>query len=50
MVFRPGRSIARRYHYRHVVTWVQAATVVADGDGGLLLWQPVGAPFNLEAP
>jgi hypothetical protein len=47
MSFRPGQVIARRYHKRHVLTWVQAAVVVADDEDGLLLWQPVGGPLML---
>ncbi|MGR6320335.1 DUF402 domain-containing protein [Micromonospora soli] len=47
MSFRPGQVVARRYHKRNVVTWVQAAVVVADDDDGLLLWQPCGAPLVL---
>jgi hypothetical protein len=47
MPFRPGQVIARRYHKRHLVTWVQATVVAADDPNGLLLWQPVGAPLVL---
>jgi hypothetical protein len=47
MPFRPGQVIARRYHKRHVITWVQATVVAADDLDGLLLWQPVGAPLVL---
>jgi hypothetical protein len=45
--FRQGQVIARRYHKRHVVTWVQATIVAGDDRSGLLLWQPVGAPLVL---
>ncbi len=45
MPFQPGRVIARRYHHRHVTTWVQATVVVRDDEAGLLLWQPLGGPF-----
>ncbi|TYB39972.1 DUF402 domain-containing protein [Micromonospora sp. AP08] len=47
MSFRPGQAIVRRYRKRDVVTWVQAAMVVADNDDGLLLWEPCGAPLVL---
>ena len=47
MSFHPGQVIARRYHKRDVITWVQAAVVVVDDDDGLLLWQPQGAPLVL---
>lgn len=47
MSFRSGQVVACRYHKRNVVTWVQAAVVVADDDDALLLWQPFGAPLVL---
>jgi hypothetical protein len=47
MAFHPGQVVVRRYHKRDLITWVQAATVVADDDDGLLLWQPCGAPLVL---
>ncbi len=47
MQFRTGQMVARRYRRRHITTWAQAATVVADDEDGLLLWQPMGAPLVL---
>lgn len=47
MPFRRGQTVVRRYHKRHVITWVQAAVVVADDDDGLLLWEPCGGPLVL---
>jgi hypothetical protein len=45
MSFRRGQTVVRRYRKRDVITWVQAAVVVADDAQGLLLWQPLGAPL-----
>lgn len=47
MRFAAGQMVLRRYHKRDIVTWVQAAIVVADDDEGLLLWQPRGGPLVL---
>jgi hypothetical protein len=45
MPFCRGQTVVRRYRKRDIVTWVQAAIVVADDEQGLWLWQPVGAPL-----
>jgi hypothetical protein len=45
MPFRRGQVVVRRYRKRGIVTWVQAAVVVADDDDGLLLWEPCGGPL-----
>ncbi|XVV17370.1 DUF402 domain-containing protein [Actinoplanes sp. CA-131856] len=45
MRFEAGRVITRNYVRGPWHTWAQAVRVVADDDGGLWLWQPVGADF-----
>lgn len=45
MPFAPGQIIQRRYVRDDRYTWVQPMRVVADDDGGLLLWHPVGSDW-----
>lgn len=45
MYFEPGQTVLRRCWRGGRITFLQATRVIEDGERGLLLWLPAGAPY-----